>query len=65
MWGTLIATAIAASVCLSIVNLASQLDKIRAVRYHEYTAPSEPIRDVSAVQIAIRNQKSGHFAAGT
>ena len=65
MWGTLIATAVAASVCLSIVNLASHLDKIRAARHHEYSAPSGPIRDGSPVQLTIKNQKSGHFAAGT
>ena len=65
MWGTLIAIALAASVCLSIVNLASELDKIRAARYPEYSTPSEPIRDESPVQLTIKNQKSGHFAAGT
>ena len=65
MWGTFIATAVAASVCLGIVNLASQLDKIRAARHHEYIAPSEPIRDGSAVRFTIKDQKSGHFAAGT
>jgi hypothetical protein len=32
MWITFIATAIAASVCLSVVNLASEINKIRDVR---------------------------------
>lgn len=32
MWITLIATAIAASVCLSAVNLASEISKIRDTR---------------------------------
>jgi hypothetical protein len=65
MWGTFIATAVAASVCLGIVNLASQLDKIRAAQHAASTAPSGPIRDGSPVQLTIKNQKSGHFAAGT
>jgi hypothetical protein len=33
MWITFIATAIAASVCLSVVNLASEINKIRDVRF--------------------------------
>jgi hypothetical protein len=65
MWGTSIAIAVAASVCLSIVNLASHLDKIRAARYHEYTPPSEPIRDGSPLRLTIKDQKSVHIAAGT
>ena len=43
MWITLIAMAIAASVCLSAVNLASQINKIRdgdnasSLQYHQTT----------------------------
>lgn len=43
MWITLIATAIAASVCLSAVNLASEINKIRDARNTpplEYVTPS-------------------------
>jgi len=43
MWITLIATAIAASVCLSAVNLASEINKIRDARSApplEYVTPS-------------------------
>jgi hypothetical protein len=43
MWITLIATAIAAAVCLSAVNLASEINKIRDARNApslEYGAPS-------------------------
>ena len=42
MWITLITTAMAASVCLSVVNLASQINKVRDARpapIVESTAP--------------------------
>ena len=32
MWVTLIATAIAASICLSVVNLTSEINKVRDAR---------------------------------
>jgi hypothetical protein len=32
MWVTLIATAIAASICLSVVNLTSEINKVRNAR---------------------------------
>jgi hypothetical protein len=36
MWVTVIATAMAASICLSVVSLTSQLTKIRDAR-HQFT----------------------------
>ncbi len=42
MWVTLIAAATAASICLSVVNLASQINKVRNFRHSpvvESTAP--------------------------
>jgi hypothetical protein len=33
MWVTLIATAVAASICLSVVNLTSEINKVRNARH--------------------------------
>ena len=33
MWATLIATAVAASICLSVVNLTSEINKVRDARH--------------------------------
>jgi len=47
MWITLIATAIAASVCLSVLNLASEINKIRDAKNTqslEYDVPSNMSR---------------------
>ena len=43
MWDLLFAIAVAAAVCLSAVNVASEINKIRDVRFSrslEYIAPS-------------------------
>jgi hypothetical protein len=43
MWASLFTIAVAASICLSVVNLASEINKIRDARYPpaiEYSAPS-------------------------
>jgi hypothetical protein len=43
MWASLFAIAVAAAVCLSAVNLASEINKIQAARHSavvEYSTPS-------------------------
>ena len=41
MWASLFAIAVAAGVCLSAVNLASEINKIQAARHSaEYSTPS-------------------------
>ena len=51
MWVTLIAAATAASICLSVVNLASQINKVRNSRHSpvvESTAPhNAPLQEQS------------------
>jgi hypothetical protein len=51
MWVTLIATAMAASVCLSVVNLVSQINKVR-------DAPHSPIAAFSAPRNAADHDQS-------
>ena len=59
MWVTLITTAMAASVCLSVVNLASQINKVRDVRHApiiEYSPPHQgPDQSPGASTVTPRN----------
>jgi hypothetical protein len=63
MWVTFIATAIAASTCLSMVNLASHLNRVRDARLSpviESTAPSSaPLPDWSLGTITGDGQNNG------
>jgi hypothetical protein len=43
MWASVFTIAVAASICLSVVNLASEINKIQVVRHSpviEYSTPS-------------------------
>jgi hypothetical protein len=71
MWLTLIATATAAAICLSVINLAFQINKVRDARHLpvvEFTLPHNvPLRDQSpGTPInAQKNQRSVPFDPGT
>jgi hypothetical protein len=65
MWATLIATAMAASVCLSVVNLASQINKVRDARHSPIVEfkPLDQTRGTSTIS-AQKNQKNVHVDPG-
>ncbi len=58
MWITLIATAVAASVLLSVVNLASQINQVRNARLSivvEFTPRNTPLPDRGLTTIIPQN----------
>ena len=69
MWVTLIATAMAASVCACVVNLASEISKIRDARYSpgvEITVARKPggqIPETPTIGVQ-KTQKGGYFGPG-
>ena len=69
MWVTLIATAMAASVCLSVVNLASQINKVQDARHStivEFTPPHKLLDQTPGASTisAQKNQKNLHVDPG-
>ena len=65
MWATLIATDVAASICLSVVNLTSEINKIRNARHSpgvEITAQRNTFpRDQSTDTPTISAQKNPKY----
>jgi hypothetical protein len=68
MWVTLITTAMAASVCLSVVNLASQINKVRDVRHApiiEFSPPHKsPDQSPGASTVSAQKYQKGHVDPG-
>jgi hypothetical protein len=71
MWVTLMTTALAASVCLSVVNLASQINNVRDAKHSpvaEFTTPrNASVRGYSQGTPTIsaqKNQERTYFDPG-
>lgn len=58
MWSTVIATAVAASVCLSLVNVAAEMSRIRDARsvvdpaLHQRAVPAQQIPGAEAQTVS-------------
>jgi hypothetical protein len=59
MWNTIITTAIAASVCLSVVNLASEINKIHDLRYAS-SVEYKPQSDLRRLEQSLGAESTNH-----